>query len=46
VKDLDMKEVIWRVGTLKVPGLNGIFNSLLKTYDKDGKLSAILTKII
>ena len=46
VKDLDVKEVIWRVGALKALGLDEIFNGLLKTCDKDGKLSVILVKII
>jgi len=46
VKDLNVKEVIWRVGALKALGLDGIFNSLLKTCDKDKRLLAILVKII
>jgi len=46
VKDLDVKEVIWRVGALKALGLDGIFNGLLKTCNKDGRLLAILIKII
>ena len=46
MKDLNVKEVIWRVGALKVLGLNRIFNGLLKTCDKDRRLLAILAKII
>jgi len=45
VKDSDVKEVIRRVGASKAPGPDGISNSLLKTCDKDGRLSAILAKI-
>jgi len=45
VKDSDVKEVIRRVGALKALGPDGIFNGLLKTCDKDGRLSAILAKI-
>jgi len=46
VKDLDVKEVIWRVSTLKVLGLNGIINGFLKACNKNGRLLAILVKII
>jgi len=46
VKDLNVKEMIWRVSALKASGLDRIFNSLLKTCDKDGRLLAILAKII
>jgi len=45
VKDLDVKEVIWKVSTLKALRLDGIFNGLLKTYNKDRRLLAILVKI-
>jgi len=46
VKDLDVKEVIRKVSALKVLKLDRIPNSLLKTYNKDKRLLAILTKII
>jgi len=46
VKDLNVKEVIQKVSALKALRLDGIFNSLLKAYNKGRRLLAILAKII